>query len=121
MKNNLLFIALFGVIYVNLYADYEQLKAYKRAVKTQINIKKSPSFQADSSYFVIDFKDINKMNTFKLEKKYGLQLFQCIADGICIFKFINSPTQHLQSKKIIQEESNIQTIKLYKAYDFKAF
>jgi len=121
MKNNLLFFVLLSVVGVNLFADYEQLKAYKREIKTQTNIKKSSPLQTHSPYFVIDFIDINKMDTYSLEKKYGLKLSQCIADGICIFKFKNFQTQYLDSQKIIQEESNIAKIRVYRAYDFKAF
>ena len=101
--------------------NYEALKEYKQSTNRQNNIKNAPALQKRDSLFVIDFKDINKMNTYLLEEKYALKLQQCIADGICIFKFLKYQTQPLERRRIKELESNIEDIKPYRAYKFKAF
>ena len=105
-----------------LSADYEGLKAYKREVKMQAKLFRSSGVeQSKNDYFVIDFKDINSMDTFALEKKYGLKLSECIADGICIFQFLHAQTQRLSIREILQKETNIRSIEAYKSYNFRAF
>ncbi len=121
MKNNLIIVLLCLFVNIKAFADYEHLKAYKAEVKNQTNIQKMSPLLNSALYYVIDFKDINKMDTYSLEEKYALQLHQCIADGICIFKFKKFKKQHLKIDNIMHRESNIEKIKVYKAYDFKAF
>ena len=104
-----------------LSADYDGLKAYKQQIKMQPQVFLSTVHKENYSYFVIDFKDLNKMDTFALEKKYALKLSECIADGICIFKFLNAKTQQLSVKKILHKEPNIKSLRVYKPYRFKTF
>ena len=117
--NILMVCTLFGSA---LSADYEGLKAYKREVRMQAKLFRSSGVeQSKNDYFVIDFKDINSMDTFALEKKYGLKLSECIADGICIFQFLHAQTQRLSIREILQKETNIRSIEAYKSYNFRAF
>lgn len=118
-KINILIICI--LISTILSADYESLKAYKQQVKMQPHLLRSAAFKTKNAYYVIDFKDINKMNTFVLEQQYALKLSECIADGICIFKFLNAQTQQLNKNEILNAEPNIKALKEYKSYKFKAF
>ncbi len=121
MRSSLSIVFLLTLVSTLLSADYEGLKAYKERVKLQPKVLESTAFEETNSYFIIDFKDINKMDTFALEEKYGLKLFECIADGICVFQFLYAQTQRLPSAEILQKEANIRSIKAYKTYEFKAF
>jgi len=121
MKSSLVVFAIVTLVSVVDARNYEGLKAYKMTIKNQTIVKKSSALKQKVEYFVIDFKDINKMDTFSLEKKYALKLSQCIADGICIFKFMDAQTQQLNINKIISTQTNIKQIKEYKAYEFQVF
>ena len=120
MKINILIICLF-VLSQNCFANYATLKAYKQGVKNQVKIEKAPLFKRSNSLFVIEFVNINKMDTYSLKQKYGFELTQCIADGICIFKFDNNQSNLFKFDEIINKEVNIKQIKEYKSYEFKAF
>ena len=121
MENKINILMVCSLMSSFLSADYNGLKAYKQQIKMQPKVFLSTAHEGTHSYFVIDFKDINKMDTFALEKKYALKLSECIADGICIFKFLNAKTQQLLVKEILQKEPNIKSLKVYKPYRFKTF
>jgi len=122
MKNSYLALYLLcaGVV-GNLSADYSDLKEYKARKKAQIQTEIKSNYKLKGAFFIIDFKDINKMDTYALEQRYNLKLYQCIADGICVFKFKDFKKEALYREEILKRESNIKNIRLYKAYDFTAF
>jgi len=120
MKINILIIYLL-VLNQNCFANYASLKAYKQDVRNQVKIEKASLFKRSNSLFVIEFMNINKMDTYSLKQKYGFELTQCIADGICVFKFDNNQSNLLKFDEIIKKEANIKQIKEYKPYEFKAF
>ncbi len=121
MKSKINILIVCSLISTVLSADYEDLKAYKQQIKIEPHLLRSAAFKTTNSYYVIDFKDINKMDTFALEQKYTLKLSECIVDGICIFKFLNAQTQQLNISEILNAEPNIKALKEYKPYEFKAF
>ena len=121
MKSSLLMVLTVTLVSAVYAGNYEGLKAYKAKIKNQATVKKSSALEQKVEYFVIEFKDINKMDTYFLEKKYALKLSQCIADGICIFEFMDAQTQQLNINEIISTQTNIKQIKEYKAYEFQAF
>jgi len=121
MKGKGIFIVFITLFSMNVSADYEVLKAYKTDVKNQPIVKSSAKVQRDTQLYIVDFKDINKMDTELLEFKYGLKLHECIADGICIFKLDAKQTQQKECNLIIQNESNINSIIKYLPYEFKSY
>jgi len=121
MKGKTIFLLFLTVFSINVSADYEVLKAYKADVKNQPIVKSSAKVQRDTQLYIVDFKDINKMDTELLESKYGLKLHECIADGICIFRLNTNQTQQKELNLIIQNESNINSMTEYLPYKFKAY
>ena len=121
MKSKLNILVMITLMSISLSADYEELKAYKAQIKMQPHALHSSRYETQSSYFILDFKDINQMDTFVLKERYALKLSECIADGICIFQFLNSKTQQLPITEILQNETNIRSVKAYKSYEFQAF
>jgi hypothetical protein len=120
MKINIYAVCLL-LLSTHCFANYESLKMYKQDVKNQVKTEKAAPLKRSNSQFVIDFVDINAMDIYNLHQKYGLTLTQCIADGICIFKFDNNQTNRVQLDEIIKKEVNIKQIKEYKPYEFRPF
>jgi len=121
MKGKMIFLLCVTIFSINLSANYEALKAYKADIKNQPIFKSSTTTQTDTQLYIVNFKDINKMDTELLESQYGLKLHKCIADGICIFKLDANQTQHKELDFIIHNESNINSIIEYLPYEFKAY
>lgn len=121
MKSRMLFLLFLTVFVVSLSADYEGLKVYKAAVKNQPSLKKSTKIDRGRQLYIVNFKDINNMDTVLLDSKYGLKLYECIADGICIFKLDTNQTQPKKLHSIVQSESNINSIVEYLPYKFHSF
>lgn len=117
-KKTVIFI-LFVLIGFNLSANYDQLREYK--TKTKSITQNYLVLQNTRQYYIVNFKDLNKMDTDKLEKEYALKLYQCIADGICIFKFKNFKIKPLDINNIVDKETNIIDIQAYKPYHFQTF
>lgn len=121
MKGKMIFLLYVTIFSINLSANYEALKAYKADIKNQPIFKSSTTTQADTQLYIVNFKDINKMDTELLESQYRLKLHKCIADGICIFKLDTNQTQYKELDFIIENESNINSIIEYLPYEFKAY
>jgi len=121
MKGKTIFLLLVTILSINLSANYEALKAYKADVKNQPIFKSSAITQTDTRLYIVNFKDINKMDTELLASQYGLKLYECIADGICIFKLDTNQTQQKELDFIMQNESNIDSIVKYLPYKFKVY
>lgn len=121
MKGKGIFIVFLTLFSMNVSADYEALKAYKAEVKNQPIVKSSAKVKRDTQLYIVNFKDINKIDTELLESKYGLTLYECIADGICIFKLDTNQTQQKELNLIIQNETNINSMREYLPYEFKTY
>ena len=110
------------VVFVSLKAyDYSALQAKKAQLKYESQLTQKDGVNPFARYFVIDFYDINKMDTWKLEERYSLQLHLCIADGICVFRYLHADTIPLDIATILHDETNIKKIYEYKNYNFQAY
>ncbi|MBU0719729.1 hypothetical protein KJ877_00145 [bacterium] len=119
----LLLIMLFG----SANAEYEKLKEYKQNSKNTLNKSQKNTSEASEmekkykNYIEISYKDINTMNTEQLEEKYGIYLWLCIADGICVFKSKKNQDMDLLIQTIQKEEPDIDRVKKYYMDQFKPF
>lgn len=104
-----------------LHAEYESMQKYKRNLQTRPSEQKSMQSKIKTDLYVIEFKDLNAMDTYSLEKKYNLRLVQCIADGICVFRNENKQIKNFNRQNIIDSEENIKNIKPYVPYRFRIF
>jgi len=120
MKIKIYLLFLF-VLHTASFAKYETMQEFKKNLKQQKHM--STAYVHESSdEFIINFKDINLMDTFELENRYSFRLVQCIADGICIFKYKGKSDRMKENiQKVLENETNVKEILEYKPYNFKAF
>lgn len=105
-------------------ADYKALQEYKENYKAKSNVVEFRSVEKESkykNYVQIIYNDINKMNTDMLQSKYGLYLWQCIVDGVCVFEYKGTNNIEFIIEKIKSEQKDIKYIKKYGQFQFIPF
>jgi hypothetical protein len=120
-------IAFVFIATLSLSEEYKTLKEYKQNFHNVSN--KSPNRDTApteiekkyKNFIEISYYDINEMDTDLLEKKYGLDLWLCIGDGICIFKAKKEKNCEIIIERIKKEEPAINSVKKYFRYEFKPF
>lgn len=123
MKNKILLVFI-CCVNMSLFADYESIKEYKKSVikKKQHAVEKFDTNSTNEKLLLeVRYYDINKMDTEYLEKMYDISLWNCIADGICIFKYNGNESREAILNRIRTNEKNIKNIKQYEKYNFKTF
>lgn len=124
MKINL-FITLILFLSLDCFGEYEELKKNKYNVKRKDKINevrnKSKLKNKYMNLLEIKYYDINQMNTDSLEVKYDIFLWQCIADGICVFRYKGNENINFVIQTIKNSEKSIKNIREYKEYNFKLF
>lgn len=104
------------------YADYEGLKSYKSQHKSKDAVSNLSTKDNNSCNLVeIKYYDINTIDLEILEIRYDLHFQQCIADGICVFKYKGDRKLNDLLDAIQKEQKNIKSIREYKPYKFKIF
>lgn len=118
MKIKLLILLL--VFSLSAEDKFEKLRQMKQSTKSSKVIQQS---QENSSNKLLEIKyfDINYLDTDYLEEYYSLYLQECIADGICIFKYNGEDNINQIVRQIQTQEKKIRSIREYKKYNFKPF
>lgn len=103
--------------------DYTKLLQYKQNFKKNQRVEKRVLKKKGhyANYVQIIYYDINDLDTYTLEKKYNLELYYVVADGVCIFIYKGKlPLQKIITRiKSLHKE--IKDIRKYKSYQFKTF
>ena len=124
MKIKLLILVIFFLSF-DCLAEYDSLKEYKN--KTN-RLKKTDALKSQSAVdkeyrnlLEIRYHDINRMDTDSLEVKYNIYLWQCIADGICVFRYRGDENINFIIDRIKKSEKSIKNIRKYEKYNFRVF
>ena len=99
---------------------FEKLREMKQSVHT-IDAARQSQEDSCNKLLEITYFDINNLNTDYLQKQYDLYLQQCIADGICIFKYNGKENTEQVIHKIQKNEKKIRSVRKYQKYNFKPF
>ena len=99
---------------------FEKLREMKQSAQT-ISVMKNTQEDSHNKLLEIKYFDINNLNTEYLEKQYSLFLQQCIADGICIFRYNGDENIYQVIQEIQENEKKIRSVRKYQKYNFKVF
>jgi len=99
---------------------FEKLRVMKQSVQA-MRVSKRSQEATHNKLLEIKYFDINNLNTDYLEKHYSLDLQQCIADGICIFKYNGKENMHKVIDAIQRNEKKISSVRKYQKYNFTLF
>jgi len=86
-----------------LHAEYESMQKYKKNLQTRPSEQDSMQSKTKTDLYVIEFKDLNAMDTYSLEKKYNLRLVQ---PKLCNRKLKISPMLALKAHSLKIDTTN---------------
>ena len=102
--------------------DYSKLAEIKKNKKIEDTISQNKIKKVENKLIKIEFKDIESFDQVYWQTTYNLKLQECIISSrICIFKYGGSQNINTVISQIKKQEVNIESVKRYIQYKFKAY